>query len=520
MPMVMVRICLFSTFSTNGSHRDAQALHRGFLPEKITPMPRDRSGTHHDVVVVGAGPNGLTAAIGAARAGLSVLVREAQDTCGGGVRSAELTLPGYTHDVCSAVYPLALSSPFFRTLPLSSLGVGWIHPQAPLAHPLDDGSAVILHRSIETTAQGLGSDGAAYSRLFGPMVANWDKLQGMILGPIGFPRHPLVLARFGIGALLSANGLARRRFRDARASALFAGLAAHSMLPLERPISAAFGLVLGVTGHAVGWPLAEGGSQRITDALVGYLRSSGAEIVTGAPVGALDELPRSRAVLLDVTPRQLLRLAGERLPSNYRRKLERYRYGPGAFKVDWALDAPIPWKAPECTRAATVHLGGTIEEIADSEHAPWAGEHAERPFVILVQPTLFDASRAPTGKHIAWAYCHVPHGSELDMTARIENQIERFAPGFRNRIIARSVMPPAKLQAHNPNLVGGDINGGAQDLRQLFTRPTSSLYSTPAEGVYICSSSTPPGGGVHGMCGYFAARTALKDLWQTKTGKA
>ncbi|HEY2104689.1 MAG TPA: NAD(P)/FAD-dependent oxidoreductase [Candidatus Binataceae bacterium] len=475
-----------------------------------------KSNGRYDAIVVGSGPNGLAAAIVAARAGLSVLVREARETYGGGARSAELTLAGFTHDLCSAVHPLGLSSPLFRSLPLPAYGLRWIHPQAPLAHPLDDGSAIVLFRSIEATAHGLGADGAAYRRLFAPLAGNWEKLQSMILGPMGFPRNPMLMARFGLAALLPARTLARRWFRHERGRALFAGLAAHSALPLERPVSAAFGLVLGATGHAVGWPLAAGGSQQITEALVQHLRSLGADIVTDAAVAAVDDLPPSRATLLDVTPRQLLELAGNRFPTNYRRKLERFRYGPGAYKVDWALDAPIPWKAPECAQAATVHLGGSADEIAASERAPWNGENAERPFVLLVQPTLFDPARAPCGKHVAWGYCHVPNGSTVDMTSRIENQIERFAPGFRNRILARHVMPPAKLQAHNPNLIGGDINGGVQDMWQLFTRPTLSLYSTPAAGIYLCSSSTPPGGGVHGMCGYFAAKAALEDFWPNK----
>ncbi len=463
----------------------------------------------YDAIVVGSGPNGLAAAITAAQAGLSVLVREAQHTYGGGARCAELTRPGFLHDICSAVYPLGLSSPFFRTLPLPTLGLNWVHPQAPLAHPLDDGSAVILNRCVRTTAQELGRDGAAYSRLFTPLVGRWETLQQMLLAPPAFPRHPIALARFGLVAILSARTVSLRWFKDQRARALFAGLAAHSTLPLERSISAAFGLVLAIAGHAVGWPLAGGGAQRISDALVTYLRLLGGEIELDSPVESLDQLPRSRMILLDVTPRQLIRIGAARLPDHYRSKLERYRYGPAAFKMDWALDAPIPWKAPQCALAATVHLGGTLEEIAAAERAPWRGEHAPHPFVLLVQPTLFDASRAPAGKHIAWAYCHVPNGSEFDMTERIEGQIERFAPGFRDRIISRSAMPPRKLQAYNANLVGGDFNGGVPDLRQLFTRPTARLYSTPAAGVYICSSSTPPGGGVHGMCGYFAARTAL-----------
>jgi phytoene dehydrogenase-like protein len=468
------------------------------------------SKSTYDAIVVGAGPNGLAAALTAARAGLSVLVREAQGTYGGGARCAELTLPGFVHDICSAVYPLGLSSPFFRALPLQALGLNWIHPQAPLAHPLDDGSAVILHRSIPATAEALGSDGAAYSRLFTPFVSRWQALQQMLLAPPAFPRSPIVLARFGLVAMLSARTVATRWFKDQRARALFAGMAAHSTLPLERSISAAFGLVLVIAGHAAGWPLAGGGAQRISDALVSYLRSLGGEIETNAPVESLDELPRSQMVLLDLTPRQLVRIAAQRFPDHYRHKLERYRYGPAAFKIDWALDAPIPWKAPRCALAATVHLGGTLEEIADAERAPWRGEHAQHPFVLLVQPTLFDAGRAPEGKQIAWAYCHVPNGSEFDMTERIERQIERFAPGFRDRIIGRSVMAPRNLQARNANLVGGDFNGGVQDIRQLFTRPTARLYSTAAKGVYICSSSTPPGGGVHGMCGYFAAQTALR----------
>ncbi len=466
----------------------------------------------YDAVVVGSGPNGLAAAIVAARAGLSVLVREAQEQCGGGARSAGLTLPGFIHDLCSAVHPLGLSSPFFTTLPLATLGLDWIHPQAPLAHPLDDGSAVILDRSVRTTAEGLGADGAAYARLLMPLVRRWPRLQQMLLAPPALPRSPILLARFGLNAMLSARGFATRHFRQPRARALFAGLAAHSALPLERMVSAAFGLVLGICAHAVGWPLAGGGSGQITAALLSYLRSLGGEIVASAPVNSLDELPRSRIVLLDLTPRQLLDVGDGRFGESYRTKLARFRYGPGAFKIDWALDAPIPWRAPQCALAATVHLGGTLEEVAAAEAAPWANRHAEAPFVLLVQPTLFDPRRAPPRRHIAWAYCHVPNGSEFDMTARIETQIERFAPGFKNRIIGRSVMPPSRLQAHNANLVGGDVNGGAQDLRQLFTRPTMRLYATPQTGVYICSASTPPGGGVHGMCGYFAAHAALGGM--------
>jgi phytoene dehydrogenase-like protein len=478
-------------------------------------VARVRGRPDYDAIVVGSGPNGLAAAIRLAQAGHAVLVREARETWGGGASSKEITLPGFSHDVCSAVHPLALSSPFFETLPLSAFGLDWVHPAAPLAHPLDDGSAVLLQRSVEATARTLGSDGPAYYRLFAPMVRDWAKLRQMLLRPLGLSQNPIALAKFGFRALLSARGLAERLFKQERARALFAGLAAHSTLPLESPISAAFGLVLGVSAHAVGWPLAKSGSQRIADALVGYFRTLAGHIMTGAPVETVQQLPSCRAIVFDVTPRQLLAIAGELFAASYKRKLERYRYGPGAFKIDWALEAPIPWKARECTCAATVHLGGILTEIADSERAAWANEHPEQPFVLLVQPTLFDRSRAPHGKHTAWAYCHVPNGSGFDMTERIERQIERFAPGFRNRILARTVMPPSELEKHNANLVGGDINGGVQDLRQLFTRPTLSLYSTPAQGVYICSSSTPPGGGVHGMCGYLAAQTALRRTFGT-----
>ena len=466
----------------------------------------------YDAIVVGSGPNGLAAAITVAQAGRSVLVLEASDTIGGGARSAELTLPGFVHDVCSAVHPLAVGSPFFSTLPLSEHGLKWIHPPAPVAHPFDDGTAVILERSVETTTEQLGRDGGAYRRLMAPLVADWDKLASEVLGPLRPPRHPLVLARFGLRALRSARGLAESVFEGERARSLFAGLAAHSMLPLERRPTAAFGLLLGASGHSVGWPVPRGGSQNISNALASYLRSLGGEIFTNRNVRSVDDLPVARAVLLEVTPRQLLRIAGSRLPVGYRRKLGGYRYGPGAFKVDWALDGPIPWKAVECARAGTVHLGGTIGEIAASETAVWSGEHPERPYVLLAQQSLFDTTRAPDGKQTAWAYCHVPNGSTFDMADRIEAQIERFAPGFRDCILARNVMSPARLEEYNPNYVGGDINGGVQDLGQLFTRPVFRPvpYSTPARGIYICSSSTPPGGGVHGMCGYFAARAALR----------
>jgi phytoene dehydrogenase-like protein len=472
-------------------------------------MPRDSA---YDAVVVGSGPNGLAAAITLARAGRSVLVYEGHDSIGGGMRSAALTLPGFVHDVCSAIHPLAVASPFFRSLPLASYGLEWIEPPAALAHPFDDGTVALLERSIAATGETLGPDAAAYRRLMAPLAAAWEKLADAILGPLRPPRHPVALLRFGWLALRSARRLAERWFTGVRARGLFAGLAAHAILPLETPPSAAIGLVLGVLGHVVGWPLPRGGSQRIANALAAYLRDLGGEIVTGRPIASVDEVPPARAVLFDVTPRQLLRIAGHRLPPGYRRRLERYRYGPAAFKLDVALDGPIPWKASACARAATLHLGGSLGEIAASESAVWRGRHPDRPFVLLAQPSLFDPTRAPAGRHVVWAYCHVPNGSTVDMTEPIERQIERFAPGFRERILARSVLPPAQLERYNPNYVGGDINGGVQDLRQLFARPTWRLvpYATPVKGWYICSASTPPGGGVHGMCGYFAARAALR----------
>lgn len=467
----------------------------------------------YDAIITGSGPNGLAAAITMAREGRTVLVLEAEETIGGGTRSDELTLPGFVHDICSAVHPLAVASPFFRSLSPAEVPLEWVHSPAPLAHPLDDGTTVMLERSVAATAAGLGVDAAAYRRLMTP-VDNWAQLLSDILGPLRPPRHPLHLARFGWHAIRPARGLAESLFNGERARALFAGLSAHSMLPLEKPVSAGFGLVLAMLGHAVGWPLSRGGSQQIADRLADYLRSLGGEIVTGTHVISLEQLPAATTILLDVTPRQVISITGDRLPSRYRRQLARYRYGPGAFKIDWALDGPIPWRAKECERAATVHLGGTLAEIAASERAVWRGMHPARPFVLLAQPSLFDRSRAPTGKQTAWAYCHVPNGSTFDMTERIEAQIERFAPGFRDRVLARSVMAPAALELHNANYIGGDINGGVQDLLQLFTRPVPRLtpYATPVSGLYICSSSTPPGGGVHGMCGYFAARAALAHV--------
>ncbi len=467
-----------------------------------------------DAVVVGAGPNGLAAAITLARAGRRVVVFEGRDTPGGGTRSAELTLPGFVHDVCSAVHPLGVASPFFRSLPLAEYGLDWVYPPAALAHPLDNGTAVVVERSVMATAAGLGRDGPAYRRLMQWPATHWQAVMSEVLGPLHLPRHPLTLARFGAPALLPAALLARLVFRDERARAVVAGLAAHAMMPLEWPLTSAFALTLGILAHGVGWPVARGGSQRIADALAQYLRSLGGEIRLGQPVADARDLSPAGSVLLDVAPRQLLSIAGPCLPEGYRRKLAGYRYGPGVFKVDYALDGPIPWRAAECGRAGTLHLGGSLEEIALSERAVWRGEHPERPYALLAQQSLFDPTRAPAGKQTAWAYCHVPNGSKVDMTERIEAQIERFAPGFRNRILARSTRTAAALEQYDPNFVGGDINAGVQDWRQLFSRPVASLtpYATPARGIYLCSSATPPGGGVHGMCGYHAARAAERDL--------
>ena len=470
--------------------------------------------SEYDVVVVGAGPNGLAAAITVAQAGCSALVLEAADTPGGGARTSELTLPGFRHDVCSALHPLAVGSPFISRLPLAEHGLEWIHPRYPVAHALDGDDVAVLERDVESTATALGEDARAYRRLMSPLVRDWRKIAAGALGPLRPPRNPIAMARFGMRALRSARGLADAWLRTDKARALFAGIAAHSVTPLEFGGSAAAGLALQVAGHAVGWPLPRGGAQSITDAMVSYLQSLGGEVVTGVRVQSLDELPQASAVLLDVGARELAQIANDRLSAGYKRKIDAFLYGPGVFKVDWALDAPIPWAAGECSGAGTVHLGGTLEEVADAEAAVWRGAHPERPFALVAQPTMFDDTRSPKGKHIAWAYCHVPNGSDFDMSERIEAQIERFAPGFRQTILARSAMYPSDMQAYNANYVGGDIGGGANTLRQLFARPVSAFapYRTPIDGVYLCSASTPPGAGVHGMCGYWAARDALKRM--------
>jgi phytoene dehydrogenase-like protein len=467
------------------------------------------------VVVVGSGPNGLAAAVSLAREGHDVTVYEAAERIGGGTRTEELTLPGFLHDVCAAVHPMGAGSPFFRQLPLAEHGLEWIHPPVLLAHPFDDGSAVVLRRSMEDTAAGLGPDAKAYRRLMSPFVHRWQVLMDNALAPpLRVPRAPVLMARLGLRGFQSALGLTRRRFDDERTRAFFVGIAAHALLPVDRSPTAAFGIMLAVAGHGAGWPFARGGSQAIAHALAGVLQAHGGRIVTGSPIDDVDALPPARAILLDLTPRQVVAIAGHRLARRYRRRLERYRYGPGVFKVDWALSEPIPWTAPECRRAGTLHLGGSAAAIARSTDAAWERRPHDDPFVLLAQPSLFDPSRAPDGRHTAWAYCHVPHGSTRDMTGAIERQVERFAPGFRDTILASGTMDARQLEAHNPNLVGGDINAGVQDIPQFIFRPAPRLdpYSTPTEGLYLCSASTPPGGGVHGMCGYHAARSARRRL--------
>jgi len=461
--------------------------------------------------VVGSGPNGLAAAIVLAQAGLAVDVFEAESTPGGGARTLPLTLPGFLHDFGSAVHPFGIGSPFFSSLPLDKYGLEWIHSPAPLAHPFDDGTAITLERRFEDARATLGEDGNIWIDLMLPFVEHWKQLVLQVLGPVfAIPTHPLLMARFGMYGLLSAKVIATR-FRSERTRGLFAGMAAHSFLALDECLSGSFGMLLGIAAHAVGWPIPRGGAQSLTNALCSYLSSLGGRVRVSSRVESFAALSDYQLILCDLTPRQMVRVAGSSLSSGYKSKLEQFRYGPGAFKVDYALARPVPWKAPECLRAATVHLGGTFDEIAASESSMRSGENAERPFVLFAQPSLFDSTRAPAGKHTAWAYCHVPNGSRVDMLPRIESQIERFAPGFRDCVLSRHVFSPADLEAMDANLVGGDISGGQMNFRQLLFRPTRSQYSTSAKQIYICSSSTPPGGGVHGMCGYHAAMKTLKD---------
>ncbi|EMR03942.1 phytoene desaturase family protein [Cesiribacter andamanensis] len=468
----------------------------------------------YDAVVVGSGPNGLAAAICLQRRGLQVLLLEGKETLGGGMRSAALTLPGFVHDICSAIHPLAAASPLFSQWPLQAHGLEFVYPPLAAAHPLEGGRAAVLHPSLEETVDRLGKDGPLYRRLVAPLAKNWEALGSALLGPLRFPEHPLGMARFGLKALWPASWLGRL-FRTPEGRGLWAGMAAHSIQPLSNATTSAIALVLLALGHVANWPMPRGGAQQIATALADYFVSLGGKIETGVWVRSLDQLPSAHALLLDVSPRQLLQIAGPRFTPLYQKQLARYRYGMGVFKLDWALDGPIPFSAPECRQAGTVHLGNSLEEIAAGEAQIWKGRHPRRPYVLLAQQSLFDGSRAPKRKHTAWAYCHVPNGSTVDMTERIERQVERFAPGFRDLILARHSFNALEMEAYNPNYIGGDINGGAMDITQLFTRPALRLspYTTAARGIYLCSSSTPPGGGVHGMCGYHAAKQALKEIW-------
>jgi phytoene dehydrogenase-like protein len=464
-------------------------------------------------IVIGAGPNGLAAAVELARAGLKVEVFESEAHAGGAARTLELTLPGFRHDFGAAIHPMGAGSPFFSTLPLADHGLQWVHGTAPLAHPLDDGTAVTLEHSLHDQETALGEDARAWRDLVEPLAMHWPDFAADALQPVAhLPQRPWMMARFGRLAMQPARTLARR-FGGERARALWAGLAGHSFLSFDERLSSAVGLVLAAAAHAVGWPVARGGSQAIADALIAYLAELGGEVHTGQRIGSLDEVHADGGpILCDLTPRQLLGLAGERLQKTYRRAMDEYRYGPGAFKIDYALSEPIPWRARECSRSITVHVGGTFEEIARSEYAVRHGQIAEQPFVLVAQPTLFDRTRAPEGRHVAWVYCHVPNGSGVDMTSRIEAQLERFAPGFRDCVLARRVLAPAALESMDANLVGGDINGGELSIRQFLLRPALGNYYTGTKNLYLCSSSTPPGGGVHGMCGYHAARMALRRM--------
>lgn len=468
--------------------------------------------TQFDAIVVGSGPNGLAAAITLAKAGLSVALYEAKSQLGGGVRSDQLTLPGFVHDVCSAIYPLCKPSPFFNSLNLKD--IHWIKPEASLAHPFVDGTAALLKSSIEETSNAFSLDSKAYQELFAPIVKNWPSILEDILGPLHFPKNPIAMAGFARLALRSATSLAEKFFKEEKAKSFFLGIAAHSIQPLNKTMTAAFGLILGTLGHTTGWLIPKGGAWTITESLSAYFVSLNGKIFTDSLISSIDELPSSKLILFDVTPKQLIEIAGHRLPGHYISQLKKYRYGPGVFKIDWALSQPIPWKAKECLQAGTVHIAGSVEELVNAEKEVWENKHPEKPYILLAQPSLFDASRSPPGKHTAWAYCHVPNDSNFDMTNRIETQVERFAPGFKDCILAKATKNTLQLENYNPNYIGGDIVGGVQDIFQLYTRPIFSIcpYATPLKGVYLCSSSTPPGGGVHGMCGYHAAKIALKNL--------
>lgn len=471
-------------------------------------------GDSIDAIVIGSGPNGFAAAITLAKAGLSVVMFEAKATIGGGMRSLALTLPDFVHDVCSAIHPLAFSSPFFKTLPLNLFGLEWINPTFPLVHPLDGGSGVLMAKSIELTASLLGIDEKAYLSFMRPLVKNWEHTGKEVLAPLHFPRYPWKLAQFACKGFQSAKRVWEKAFKDLPAKSLFSGLAAHSLMPLDKPLTSAFGLVLAIQAHKYGWPFPKGGAQKLADALAAYFLSLGGKIETNCEVKSLNDLPDTKLILCDITPKQLVKIAKNRLPHSYQLRLEKFRYGPGVFKIDWALNEPIPWTYEQAKQAGTLHLGGSYHEIEGAEKAVWKNQHPQKPFVLLAQQSLFDSTRAPEGKQTVWGYCHVPGKSTVDMTEAIENQIERFAPGFKDCILAKSQKNAVEIEAYNPNYVGGDINGGVQDLFQLLSRPVSLLspYSTPVKGLYLCSSSTPPGGGVHGMCGYYAAVQALKDL--------